>query len=92
MLSNMVFLILSLGCAEKVDLAEETKTLNNHIAKVQALLNEGNVPEFVSLFMEDAKVTRPDSSVFEGTEAIEGWAWEAFGIIPLRVNCNLKSS
>ncbi len=79
MLSNMMFLILSLSCAEKVDLAAETKTLHAHVAKVQTLLNEGNFPEFVSLFMEDAKVTRPDSSVFEGAQAIEGWAREAFG-------------
>ncbi len=78
-LSNMMLLILSLGCAEKVDLAAETKTLNDQVAKVQTLLNEGNFPEFVSLFMEDAKVTRPDSSVFEGAQAIEGWAREAFG-------------
>ncbi len=79
MLSNMMFLILSLSCAEKVDLAAETKVLNDHVAKVQALLNEGNFPEFVSLFMEDARVTRPDNSVFEGAEAIEGWARETFG-------------
>ncbi len=79
MLSSMVFLILSLGCAEKVDLAAETKTLNDHVAKVQTAINDSNFPEFVSLFMSDAKITRPDSSIFEGTEAIEGWAREAFG-------------
>ncbi len=79
MLSNMMFLILSLGCAEKVDLAAETKVLNDHVAKVQTSINEANFSEFVSLFKSDAKITRPDNSVFEGTQAIEGWAREAFG-------------
>ncbi len=79
MLSNMMLLILSLGCVEKVDLAAETKALNDHLAKVMTSINEGNFPEFVSLFMSDAKVTRPDNSVFEGAEAIEGWAREALG-------------
>ena len=78
MLSNMMFLILSLGCAEKVDLAAETKVLHDHVAKVQTAINGSTFSEFVSLFMEDAKVTRPDNSVFEGVEAIEGWAREAF--------------
>jgi len=79
MLSNMMLLILSLGCAEKVDMAAETKVLNDQVAKVQALLNEGNFPEFTSLFLADAKITRPDEAVFEGTQAIEGWARDAFG-------------
>ena len=78
-LTSMLLLILSLGCAEKVDLAVETKVLNDHVAKVQTAINNSNFPEFVSLFMSDAKITRPDSSVFEGSEAIEGWAREAFG-------------
>ena len=29
--------------------------------------------------MPDARITRPDSTVFEGREAIEGWARDAFG-------------
>ncbi len=78
-LSNMMLLMLSLGCAGKVDLAAEAKALNDHLAKVKIFINEGNFPEFVSLFTSDARVTHPDSSVFEGVEAIEGWAREVLG-------------
>ena len=74
-------LMLALGCGKKsVDFAAVTKVLNDKVAEFETALNQGNLASFAVMFKDDAKLTRPDGTYFEGKAAIENWAREAFAI------------
>lgn len=80
LLTLFVIVLLNWGCSqEKVDTEALARTVQEQAGKFATAVNNEDLEGFMSLFQDDAVITRPDETVFEGTDAIRQWAVDTFG-------------
>lgn len=73
LISAAVMLIFITGCSEKVDFEAARKAVLAHKQQFVKYMNNENINQFAALFESDARITRPDSTTYEGTAEINQW-------------------
>ena len=66
--------VFGCGPADTEKTAQAVREIKDHVKNFEAALDNDNPDGFVNMFTENAIVTRPDSSVYEGTTAIKEFA------------------
>jgi ketosteroid isomerase-like protein len=72
--TGILSLLFLLNCSgQKMDLEAENKILKEKLQNFAEYMNTENSEAFLAQFTDDARLTRPDSTVFEGLDEIRQW-------------------